>query len=132
MIFGENRDLVEVVQNFTEFFTHESCGFCTPCRVGGALLGKSLQKVSVRHATGADLEQMRTFSHVMQMASHCGLGQTAANPVRDLLEHFPQVVKTRLRSTSFEPAFDLDASLEEAREITGRRDAEAYLEGGGV
>jgi [NiFe] hydrogenase diaphorase moiety large subunit len=132
MIFDDSRDLLDVVRNFTSFFTHESCGFCTPCRVGGALLGKRLRKVVDGHATGADLDAMRSFASVMKRTSHCGLGQTAANPVVDLMNHFPKVMNARLRSTSFEPAFDLDASLEEARQLTGRDDPGAYIKGSGV
>jgi [NiFe] hydrogenase diaphorase moiety large subunit len=117
MIFDDSRDLLDVVRNFTAFFTHESCGFCTPCRVGGALLGKRLQKVVDGHATQGDLDAMRTFAGVMHGASHCGLGQTASNPVTDLMRHFPDVLNDRLLSTAFEPGFDLDAELAETRSL---------------
>ncbi len=132
MVFNKNRDLLEVVGNFNAFFTHESCGFCTPCRVGNVLVGKRLQKVIVGHATGSDLEVIREIGNVMKTASHCGLGQTAANPILDAMDKFPQLFHDRLRNTSFEPAFDLNAALEEARAITGREDPGAYLRGGGV
>ena len=132
MIFNQKRDLLQVINNFSRFFRHESCGFCTPCRVGTSLLVKQLGKVLVGHATSKDLEEISTLGHLMRHTSHCGLGQTAANPLLDGLEQLPSLFQSRLRSTTFEPAFDLDAALEEARRITGRGDPGAHLKGGGV
>ncbi len=132
MIFDHERNLLDMVQNFTGFFVHESCGFCTPCRVGTSLLQQRLAKVACGRATGEDLEAMRTIGTLTRQTSHCGLGMTAANPILETLDKFPHIYEPHLLSTSFEPAFDLDASLEEARQITGRDDPEAHLQGGGV
>jgi len=132
MVFDNSRNMLDVVQNFTEFFVHESCGFCTPCRVGTSLLKKRLEKVVVGHATGMDLEKMKEIGELMKTSSHCGLGVTAANPVLNTIEKFPGLYDNRLKTTSFEPAFDLNQALEEAREITGRTDPGAYVKGGGV
>ncbi|MES9882208.1 MAG: NADH-ubiquinone oxidoreductase-F iron-sulfur binding region domain-containing protein [Sedimenticola sp.] len=132
MIFNRSRSLLEAVKNFTDFFVHESCGFCTPCRVGTTLLKKQLNKILNTHATRKDLESIETIATLMQETSHCGLGQTAANPILTSMKKFPLIYKSRLRSTRFEPAFDLDASLEEARQATGRDDPGAHLKGGGV
>jgi [NiFe] hydrogenase diaphorase moiety large subunit len=132
IILDESRKLMDMVENFIDFFVHESCGFCTPCRVGTSLLQKRLSKLVNGHATRADIERMHDIGTLMRKASHCGLGQTAANPILSILEKFPASYASRLRSTSFEPAFDLNASLQEAREITGRDDPGAFLEGGGV
>lgn len=132
IILDESRKLMDMVENFIDFFVHESCGFCTPCRVGTSLLQKRLRKLVDGNATRVDIERMHDIGVLMRKASHCGLGQTAANPILSILEKFPMSYATRLRSTSFEPAFDLNASLQEARDITGREDIGAFLEGGGV
>jgi [NiFe] hydrogenase diaphorase moiety large subunit len=132
MVFDNSRDLVAVARNFMDFFVHESCGFCTPCRVGTTLVNKHLEKVANGHATTVDLETIRRMASVMRNTSHCGLGVTAANPAVHLIEHFQTMLNERLRHTSFEPAFDLDAALEEARKATGRDDPAAHLQGGGV
>ncbi len=58
MVFNQDRDLLEMVQNFSRFFCHESCGFCTPCRVGGVLMKDLVNKVMVGHATVYDLNEM--------------------------------------------------------------------------
>jgi [NiFe] hydrogenase diaphorase moiety large subunit len=132
MVFNRQRDLLDVVENFSAFFVHESCGFCTPCRVGTSLIKQRLDKIYKGHATCDDAEVMHEISALMRNTSHCGLGATAANPILDLLKKFPDVYQRRLRSTSFEPGFDLDASLEEARHLTCRDDPGAHLKNGGV
>ncbi len=127
MVFNQQRDLLDMVQNFSQFFSHESCGFCTPCRVGGTLMRDLVEKVMVGHATRYDLREMRNIGEVMQNTAHCGLGATAPNPVLDTLEKFPDIYSKRLVNKSVEPAFDLDASLEVSRQITGRDDEGAHI-----
>jgi len=132
MVFDTSRDLLAAARNFMDFFVHESCGFCTPCRVGTTLVNKLLEKIGNGHGTTVDLETVQRMASVMRNTSHCGLGATAANPAVHLIEHFPTMLYERLRHTSFEPSFDLDAALEEARQATGRNDPGAHLQGGGV
>ena len=127
MIFNKQRDLLAVVSNFTRFFAHESCGFCTPCRVGTRLLKNGMDKLCNGHATARDIEELKHTSELVATRSHCGLGATAANPIRDGLKYFPELFKNRLLHKQMEAEFDLDASLAEARAITGRDDAEAHL-----
>lgn len=127
MIYGQQRDLLKVVRNFIHFFAHESCGFCTPCRVGTPLLRKYLDKIESGHGTAYDREEMARLAKLVKKRSHCGLGQTAANPILDLLEHFPQVCEQRLLHQDYEPFFNLDAALETTRQLSHRDDAEAHL-----
>jgi [NiFe] hydrogenase diaphorase moiety large subunit len=127
MVFNQERNLIDMVQNFAHFFVHESCGFCTPCRVGGVLLKDLVDKVQAGHAGRHDLEEMNNICMLMRSTSHCGLGTTAPNPVLDTLNKFPHIYETRLKHSSYEPAFDLDAALQEARELTGRDDGEAHI-----
>ena len=128
MVFNKERNLLDMVQNFAHFFVHESCGFCTPCRVGGSLLKDLVEKLVNGHATQYDVAEMKQIGALMKRTSFCGLGTTAANPVLDLLDHFPQLVESRLAHSGYEPAFDLDAALQDARDITGRDDAGAHIE----
>lgn len=127
MVFGQDRDLLDVLVNFTRFFAHESCGFCTPCRVGTSLMRDLMAKVQAGHGTGLDLEEMRRVGELMRHTSHCGLGTTAPNAVLDALESFSQILQARLTDSPFEPAFDLDAALSEARQLTGRDDPGVHL-----
>ena len=88
VIFSQSDNMRDVALNLLDFFTHESCGQCTPCRNGTKKMGELLRDASKSgkfdKSTISDLEQ------VMRDASICGLGQAAPNPVRDLLTHFPQ------------------------------------------
>ena len=62
-----------------------------------------------------------------QGASHCGHGNTATIAVNDMLSRFRSVFESRLQSSEYEPAFDLDAALSRARQMTGRDDPGAHL-----
>ena len=125
MVFGPTRDIIEVVDNFAHFFAHESCGFCTPCRVGTTLAANIMGRVAAGHATRRDLKDLYHVSRLMRTSSHCGLGHTAGNPSLDALSRFRPAFDRRLKSTEVEPVFDLDAALAPAREATGREDAGA-------
>ena len=127
MIFNQQRDLLEMVHNFNLFFCHESCGFCTPCRIGGTLMKDLLNKVIVGHATAYDLNEMKKIGLLMKKTAHCGLGTTAPNPILDTMEKFPGIYSKRLLNRSYEPAFDLDAALDKSRHITGRDDEAAHI-----
>lgn len=127
MVFDDSRDMFEVARNFVHFFAHESCGFCTPCRVGTSMLKQTMDKISEGHGTRYDLTEVEHLDHVLQTTSHCGLGRTACNPVLHTLKHFRPAYENRLKSLDFEPAFDLDGALARARQMTGRDDAGAHL-----
>jgi [NiFe] hydrogenase diaphorase moiety large subunit len=127
MIFNKQRDLLNMVQNFAHFFCHESCGFCTPCRVGSALVKDLIDKVVVGHATRYDLNELQNIGQVMQQSSHCGLGATAPNHILDTLNKFPDIYSSRLVNRGYEPAFDINAELETSRQVTGRKDGGAYI-----
>ena len=127
MVFAKHRDILDGMRNFAHFFVHESCGFCTPCRVGTSLLCDLVDKVHTGHGARADLDEIRRLGRIMKAGSHCGLGQTAPNSVLDSLDQFPEAWMRRLRSTNYEPAFDLDAALGEARRLSGRDDPGAHL-----
>jgi [NiFe] hydrogenase diaphorase moiety large subunit len=127
MVFDETRDMFEVARNFAHFFAHESCGFCTPCRVGTTLVRNLMDKIANQHGSPYDINELFKLHRLMQGASHCGLGNTACNPVFDTLNKFRPAYERRLQSLDYEPAFDLDAALSQARQMTGRDDAAAHF-----
>ena len=120
IVFNQQRDLLDMVSNFAHFFVHESCGFCTPCRVGGALLRDLVNKVYAGQGSCYDLDEMRRLAGIMKETSFCGLGTTAPNHVLNTLDRFPHVYERKLSHLDFQPAFDLDAALDEARQFAGR------------
>ena len=127
MVFDRSRDMFEVARNFAHFFAHESCGFCTPCRVGTAMLRSTMDKIAAGHGTLYDLAEIEKLDRVLNQSAHCGLGHTACNPTLDTLKRFRPSYERRLKSLDFEPAFDLDGALAAARRMTGRDDTGAHL-----
>ncbi|MEY4209668.1 MAG: hypothetical protein RLZ92_46 [Pseudomonadota bacterium] len=128
IVFNQQRKILDIVQNFTDFFAHESCGFCTPCRVGTSLLKKQLDKIANGHGSAGDVVELDAISQLLKNYSHCGLGQTAANPVLTTLQRYPELYQQQLKHISYEPGFDLDAALETARQMANRNDAAAHLQ----
>lgn len=117
MIFNHNRDMFERAVNFTHFFAHESCGFCTPCRVGTKLMAQMADKVASGHGAHLDIREIHELSHVMTQASHCGLGQRAAVPMLETYQKFPESFRKRLTSEEYQPSFDVEAAIQRAQEI---------------
>jgi [NiFe] hydrogenase diaphorase moiety large subunit len=128
MVFDHSRDMFEVARNFVHFFAHESCGFCTPCRVGTSLLRNLMDKLNNGHGSPYDFAEIEKLNRILQSMSHCGLGHSACNPVLDTIARFRPAYERRLQHKEFEPAFDLDWALESARQITGRDDAGAHFD----
>jgi [NiFe] hydrogenase diaphorase moiety large subunit len=127
MVFDSTRDMFEVARNFVHFFAHESCGFCTPCRVGTSLLKNLMDKLANGHGSPYDFAEIENMNHILQQMSHCGLGHSACNPVLDTIARFRPAYERRLSNAAFEPAFDLDRALAPARLMTGRDDEGAHL-----
>jgi len=86
VVFSQHDRARDLALNAMRFFAHESCGQCTPCRVGTVKAEQLMQAPHWDHATLQDL------SRVMIDASICGLGQAAPNPVRSVQQYFPQEV----------------------------------------
>lgn len=127
MVFGPQRDVFDAVRNFAHFFQHESCGLCTPCRVGTTLLVQGVEKFAKGCGSPFDVEELKSVGKVMKTMAHCGLGQTASAHLLDSMARFPSAWESRMQTQEFVPGFDLDGALEEARGLTGRTDAQAHL-----
>ena len=126
-IFDTRRDMFEVARNYVHFFQHESCGFCTPCRVGTSLLKNLMDKLHKGCGSPYDFAEIEKLNQLLLSMSHCGLGHTACNPVLDTIARFRPAYDKRLMQQDFTPAFDLDKALSQARQMTGRDDAAAHL-----
>ena len=88
IVMDEDNCMVDVAKFYMEFICDESCGKCTPCRVGTKRLLENLQKISDGKATMQDLEELEALAQTIQAGSLCALGQTAANPVLSTLKSF--------------------------------------------
>ena len=127
MVFGPGRDMFDTALNFAEFFAHESCGFCSPCRIGTALTKRMMKKVAAGRGTKYEINEIQRMRDQMKAMAHCGLGQTAGNAICDIIGKFRPDFDKRLQTRDFLPDFDLEKSLARSREVTGRDDADAHL-----
>ncbi len=127
MVFDKTRDMFEVARNFVHFFAHESCGFCTPCRIGTTLLANMMDKLGEGHGSPYDFNEIKNLNALLKSTSHCGLGHTACNPVLETMAKFPETYDKRISNKEFVPDFDLDRALSQARQMTGRDDTDAHL-----
>lgn len=88
IVMDSSASMVEVAAFFMEFCVDESCGKCTPCRVGTKQLYLLLKRFVEHKATTQDLQTLITLSQTVKEASLCGLGQSAPNPIFSTLEFF--------------------------------------------
>ncbi len=94
MVFGQDRNMIDVLENFMEFFEEESCGQCTFCREGNYQLLKGVRKMRTNQLGETELENLLDLAENMKIGSKCGLGQTSPNPFIDILSNFKVEVYT--------------------------------------
>ena len=90
IILDEDSCMVDIAKFYLEFTVDESCGKCTPCRVGTRRLLQYLDKITQGKGEPDDIEKIEELSHHMQKSSLCALGQTAPNPILSTLKFFRQ------------------------------------------
>nr|MBD3621245.1 4Fe-4S binding protein [Sunxiuqinia sp.] len=88
IVMDEDDCMVSIAKFYLEFTLEESCGKCTPCRIGNKRLHEILEKITSGNGTPEDLTKLRMLSHVIKDTSLCGLGQTSPNPVLSTLDNF--------------------------------------------
>lgn len=122
VVFNSTRDLLHIVNYYMEFFIDESCGYCTPCRVGNVFLQKIIDKIRQGHAAHSDLDQIRNLSKTIINTSRCGLGKTSPNPILTTLQNFPEVYDKLLKddSSGMQATFNIQSALKEAKKIARR------------
>ena len=88
IVMDEDNCMVDVAKFYMEFICDESCGKCTPCRIGTKRMLEILTRITDGKATMKDLDELETLAESIKANSLCGLGQTAPNPVLSTLKHF--------------------------------------------
>ena len=122
MIFNRARSQMEIAEHYLDFFIDESCGYCTPCRVGLVALKNIVHTVVTGAGQPRDLEEMRALSKLIVQSSRCGLGQAAPNPVLGALENFTNIYDKLVeeRKPGLLPTFDLTEAVVDAELRVGR------------
>ncbi len=123
MLFNRARNQLEIAEHYLDFFIEESCGHCTPCRVGLVLLKHAVHKVVSGAGEPADLEAMRELSRFIAQTSRCGLGQAAPNPVLGALDGFNALYAGLVaeRKPGLLSTFDLASAVVDAERRVGRQ-----------
>jgi [NiFe] hydrogenase diaphorase moiety large subunit len=88
IVFNKSRDMLKILKNFMEFFTEESCGQCTPCRIGNKKLLDGIHMIEQGKCAIAYLEELISLGKTMQISAKCGLGQSSPNPFISILTQF--------------------------------------------
>jgi NADH-quinone oxidoreductase subunit F len=88
VVMDEGSCMVDVAKFFIDFVTEESCGKCTPCRVGTKRMYEILDRITTGHGVPEDIEKLERLGHWIKQTSLCGLGQSAPNPVLSTLRYF--------------------------------------------
>ncbi len=95
MVFGHHQDMLQASADFMDFFVEESCGQCTPCRLGCVRLREGIEMLQEGECSISYLKKLKGLAQTMQKASKCGLGQTAPNAFLDIVENFKDEVLGR-------------------------------------
>ena len=98
IVFGPHRDMLRVAENFLDFFVGESCGQCTPCRIGNTKLLEGVRLLQRGECSMKRLHELCALGETMQIASKCGLGQTSPNAFLSIVENFRDEIMGRLPS----------------------------------
>jgi [NiFe] hydrogenase diaphorase moiety large subunit len=92
IIFNESRNMLRVLKNFMEFFVEESCGQCTPCRIGNIKLLEGVEMIERGDFTFKYINTLKELGKTMQVASKCGLGQSSPNAFISILDNFKEEI----------------------------------------
>lgn len=91
-LFNSSRSMYNVLHNYLEFFNEESCGQCTPCRVGCQQLLRGVESVKKGESKSTYLNELVKLSDSMKIASKCGLGQSVGNAFNSIVENFKEEI----------------------------------------
>lgn len=97
LICDEDTCVVDLARVLLNFFAEESCGKCTPCRVGGQRARQILTNLAEGVGKFSDLDDLEKLAANLFQLSNCGLGQTAGVPIRDILRYFRAEVEAHIR-----------------------------------
>ena len=91
-LFNSSRSMYNVLHNYLDFFTEESCGQCTPCRVGCQQLLKGIEKVKKGEAKTVYLNELMKLADSMKISAKCGLGQSVGNAFKSIVGNFKEEI----------------------------------------
>jgi NADH-quinone oxidoreductase subunit F len=91
LVIDESMSVLEYLKSIQEFFSHESCGKCTPCREGNKQIAHIIDRLIAGTQKDTDVATLKRFATIMSTSSFCGLGETAQNALLNAMRFFPEV-----------------------------------------
>lgn len=115
MVFNRNRDILQILRNFMEFFKEESCGVCTPCRAGNYILTEKIKKIQRGLCAQEDIDEMKQWGKIIKLTSRCGLGKSSANTVTTAVDKFKDYFNVKIAPSNFDKTveFDMEDAIHE-------------------
>ncbi len=100
IVVDDSNSMVEIAKFYLGFTVEESCGKCTPCRIGGSQMLRILNKIADGNGSIEDIKKIKKLALTMQKTSLCGLGQTAPNPVISTIKHYESEYLEKIRENT--------------------------------
>lgn len=98
IVMDRSTDLVQAISRFSAFYSHESCGQCTPCREGTGWMASAMKRFENKTARYDDIDMLQEISKQIEGHTICALGDAAAWPVQGLVRHFRPMMEQRVIS----------------------------------
>lgn len=113
MVFNRSRSILQIQENFMNFFKMESCGVCTPCRAGNQILFEKIQKFKRGLCTQTDVEEIKQWGNIMKLSSRCGLGKTSSNSLVMAVDKFKEYFDLKISPLNENQniEFDMEAAI---------------------
>ena len=115
MVFNRNRDILQILRNFMEFFKEESCGVCTPCRAGNYILTEKVKKIQRGLCAQEDLDEIKEWGKIIKLSSRCGLGKSSPNSLMQSIDKFKDYFNIKIAPTTGDQhvEFDMEDAIHE-------------------
>lgn len=96
IVMDKSTDMIAAISRFSQFYRHESCGQCTPCREGTGWLANIMERFEKGEGRLGEIEQMEELSRQIEGHTICALGDAAAWPIQGLIRHFRPLLESRI------------------------------------
>jgi len=115
MVFNRFRDILQIQENFMNFFKMESCGVCTPCRAGNQILLEKIKKFKRGLCTQKDLDEIKQWGEIMKLSSRCGLGKSSPNSLIMGIDKFKDYYNLKIspQNENQNIEFDMESAVQE-------------------
>ena len=121
IVLDEDDCMVNIAKFYLEFTLDESCGKCTPCRVGNTRMFELLEDITEGRGTQLTITKLETLANTIKKASLCGLGQTAPNPILTTLKNFKSLYQEKInKGVDYISEFDMKSAVEASCKVAGR------------